>query len=233
MYFRTLRAALGAALVIALLATSGIASAHPAERSYTITFENLTDGQPFSPIVAATHRNAIQLFEVGAPASAAIEAIAENGDNSIAATALSDNKHAYDVVTDGGPVFIGGSTELDITARPGDRLSLATMLICTNDGFTGLDGVKLPNSGSVTFLLHAYDAGTEDNTEASADIVDPCSLAGPVVLAGDPNGNENDAVDTNPAAAISHHPGIMGVGDLDAADHGWNGAVAMVTITRN
>jgi len=32
----------------------------------------------------------------------------------------------------------------DITARPGDRLSLATMLICTNDGFTGLDAARLP-----------------------------------------------------------------------------------------
>jgi hypothetical protein len=233
LHFRTLRAAVGVALVIALLATSGIVSAHPAERSYTITFENLTDGQPFSPIVAATHRNATGLFHVGSAASPGIEAVAEDGNNSVAFDALSNDKHAYDVVNAGVPVMIDGSVSFDITARPGDRLSLATMLICTNDGFTGLDGVKLPKVGSATFYLNAYDAGSEDNTEASADIVDPCSGIGPFALAGDPNGNENDAVDTSPRGVITHHPGIAGGADLDADAHGWDGPVAKVTVTLN
>ena len=82
------RAALGVALGMTLLATSGVAAAHPAERSYTVTFENLTTGQPFSPIVAATHQNAIGMFGVGDLASAGLEAIAEDGDNSLMFTAV-------------------------------------------------------------------------------------------------------------------------------------------------
>jgi hypothetical protein len=75
------------------------------------------------------------------------------------------------------------------TANPGDRLSLATMLICTNDGFTGLDRAKLPIGGSEVFWTNGYDAGTENNTELSQDIVDACSALGPVTLACGPNGS--------------------------------------------
>ena len=57
------------------------------------------------------------------------------------------------------------------------------------------------------------------------------SLLGPSPLAGDPNGNENDAVDTNPTAPIGRHAGIQGTGDLLAA-HDWQGGVAAVTVMR-
>jgi hypothetical protein len=124
------------------------------------------------------------------------------------------------------------SVSFEITARPGDRLSLATMLICTNDGFVGLDRGRLPLFGSRTFWLRGYDAGSEDNTELSQDIVDPCSALGPMPLSGDPNGNEDAAVDTYPAQAVQHHPGIQGVGDLSAAAHGWDDPVVKVTVMR-
>lgn len=57
------------------------------------------------------------------------------------------------------------SVTFQIKARGGDRLSLATMLICTNDGFTGVDGVKLPEKGSLVLLTNGSDAGRENNTE--------------------------------------------------------------------
>lgn len=60
------------------------------------------------------------------------------------------------------------------------------MLICTNDGFIGLDRAELPAS-SETFTLRGYDAGSEENTEMSVDIVDGSSDLGPVALDGDPN----------------------------------------------
>jgi len=75
-----------------------------------------------------------------------------------------------------------------------------------------------------------YDAGTETNTELSADLVDPCSALGPVALDGDPNGNNNDGIDTSDP--IGFHPGIAVSGDLLEA-HGWMGPVLALTITRN
>lgn len=211
-------------------------------RIYEVTIENLTGGQPLSPAVAVTHDKAAQLFTIGKPASAAIEAIAEDGDQGVAVAALTASQDVfglvYDVVDVGEPLTPAGTVAagfddtvtFQIAARPGDRLSLATMLICTNDGFTGLRGMRLPGNGTKTKLVKAYDAGTEFNTEASEDIVDPCSGLGPVPLAGDPNGNENDAVDSD--GAILPHPGMSGgIGDL-LADHDWDGAIARVTVTR-
>ena len=86
--------------------------------------------------------------------------------------------------------------------------------------------------GTKTFWVGAYDSGTENNTEFSKDIVDSCSAAGPVPLAGDPNGNEDAAVATYPAAPISYHRGVLGIGDLTPAKHNWIGSVARITIKR-
>lgn len=98
-----------------------------------------------------------------------------------------------------------------------------------NDGFAGVDRMRLPRHGSRTAVLGTYDAGSERNTEASADIVDPCSSLGPVDLAGDTNGNNNDGIDTS--GRIRRHPGVDGtIGDLLPA-HDWELA-AVLTVRR-
>jgi hypothetical protein len=130
---------------------------------------------------------------------------------------------------------VGGFTDtvtFEISARPGDKFSLATMLICTNDGFTGLNKVRLPYHAQRVYPLRGYDAGTEDNTEMSGDIVDACSALGPLPLDGDPNGNEDAAVDTDPHHPTRPHPGIQGTGDLSVDEHGWLGPVAVVIVKR-
>jgi Spondin_N len=212
----------------------GGASADSETRTYEVTIENLTDSQPFSPPVAATHRPNVDLFTVGDNASDEIEAIAEDGNQIPAFNLLSDAQGVTDVFGDAAtpPVLRNGMLMFEIDAKPGDRLSLATMLICTNDGITGVDSVALPKNGAAVFMTAGYDAGTEDNTQNSADIVDPCSAIGPVALAGDPNGNSDAGPDTSPAQPIHHHSNIHGSGDLDPGDHGWTDPVARITVER-
>ncbi len=209
---------------------------------YKVTIHNLTDGQPFSPPVGATHRSMMSMFEVDELASMGLEAIAEDGDNSMMFMRFDMSPNATEAVDFGMPVFTNGTMDGDmlldgasfqIKARGHDRFSFASMLICTNDGFVGLDRAKLPRKGALIYLLSAYDANTEMNTQMSTDIVDACSGAGPIALPGDPNGNENDAVAMMPHKLIALHPGIMdGKGDLTVADHGWMASVAKVTINR-
>lgn len=233
--------------LITLLAAAGMVAAFavPAAASddasavstYEVTITNLAATQPISPPVVATHHPRQSLFEVGAPASAGIVAIAENGDPSVAEDALSGARNVTDVVNVGQPLTLAGTTfgdfsdsvTIEIEGLRGDVLSLAGMLICTNDGFAGGDSLTLPRRGTATYYLGAYDAGSEYNTEASLDIVDACSLLGPVVLDGDDNGNNNDGIDTTDVVAA--HPGITGIADLLLA-HNWDGAVLMVEITR-
>ena len=226
-----------AALVIAALC-SIVASPTDASDAdmYRVTLENLTSGQPLSPPVAATHRPNHVLFEVGQPVSAEAELLAENGDQQPLVQLLLGLHGVNEVVDFGAPLVPAGSSAggftdratVDIQARGGDRLSLVTMLVCTNDGLSGVDRIKLPKGGD-TYRLLGFDAGSEDNTELSGDLPDPCSALGPVVLAGDPNGNENVAVDSVPHQPVALHPGIALVGDL-GAQHAWTGPVARLTV---
>jgi hypothetical protein len=211
----------------------------PDLRTYHVTLVNLTDGQPFSPPVAATHRRGIHMFEVGGFASDELAFIAQGGDEVPMFNLFDDAPGVTEAVDVRAPLTplgkVVGSVDdnatFDITAKAGDRLSLATMLICTNDGFLGLDAVRLPNHGSRAFLINGYDAGRENNTELSPHIVDPCSALGPVPLPGD--GNLDDgAVLTDPPARIQHHPNIQGGGDLTVADHGWRDPVAVAVVSR-
>ena len=198
---------------------------------YSVTIENLS-GQPFSPPVVATHQGTLYMFNERGPASAELEAIAEDGNQIPMFNLFSNDKQVTKVIDIGTPLAPKKATTFRIMTRPGDRLSLATMMICTNDGFTGLNRVRLPQRGAKIIGIAGYDAGTEDNTELSADIVDACSALGPVSLSGDPDGNENKAVDTDPPGLIQRHPNVQGVGDLTVADHGWTDPVAKITITR-
>lgn len=240
---RRLVSALGvAALPLPVLLLGGSASAAPQTHTYEVTITNRTLGQPFSPPVVVAHDPSISLFEVGQRASAPIAAIAQAGDSAPLQQALAP------LLRPGGPVTgaITGSPSRPLLAEvgppsvqtvtvegaTGDVLSLAAMLICTNDGFTGVDSVALPEQGSVTYALGAYDAGVERNTQRSEDIVDPCSAIGPVALPGDPDGNRDDGTVLEPRPKqVRPHTTVTGRGDLDPV-HDWRGPVGVVQITR-
>jgi hypothetical protein len=203
-------------------------------RVYEVTITNLTSGQPFSPGVVATHSRRARLFRVGAFASEGIRLIAENGDPSVASDMLANQPGVHEVVATNQPIHRRGgpgpnSLTVRISASPrANFLSLALMLICTNDGFVGLNSVPLPfGFRSRTYFALGFDAGTEANDELYTSIVDACGAIGPVSVPAD---GRNDRTATH--QVIKPHRGIHGVGDLDPAQHDWKGPVAKVTIRR-
>jgi hypothetical protein len=211
-------------------------AAASAEHEYSVTIDNLTTGQPFSPGVLVTHTKEVALFRVGERASDGIRLIAEDGDQTLAAASLRSQPGVHQVVELTSPIHrVGGpgpsSARLEISAAANaNHLSLATMLICTNDGFTGLDSIKLPGGfNPETYLTAGYDAGTEANNELFPQIVDPCQVIGPQVP-GPPVPNGNGRVAT--VGVILHHPNIQGGGNLVIAQHGWMNPVARVTVMR-
>lgn len=228
-----------AALALTAVAPAGYGSGDDLD-TYRVTLENLTTGQPFSPPVAATHRKSMRMFRVGGFASDELAAIAQGGDQVPMFNLFNGSPKVTQAVDLGVPVMTNGkvvgsftdTVTFEISARDGDRLSLATMLICTNDGFLGLDSVKLPEDEAKTFMLNGYDAGRENNTQDSLHIVDPCSALGPTALPGDPDGNleSGPGVTTDPPQRIQHHPNITGVGELSVSMHGWTDPVAQVTV---
>jgi len=236
---RQLHALLAAAALVLLAAAPASAAA---QRTYEVTITNLTSGQAFTPPLIATHRGSTHLFQVGASANLGTQEIAENGNLApmIAALAADPAVSAFvaaaaPLVPDGTPHSgdFADSVTLTITAGPGAQfLSYESMLICTNDGFTGVDSLKLPNQvgASVSVTGAGYDAGTEINTEDFADIVPPCQGLIGVSSADTGTGT------TNPALAeggvIHHHAGIMGGNDLLPAVHGWIDPVVEITVKR-
>jgi Spondin_N len=239
-----LTAALGAAAVLSLGAALPAASDDGEERrTYRVTLLNLTDGQPFSPPVAATHERGIHMFQVGRLASDELAAIAQAGNQAPMFNLFKNSEGVTDAEDVGAPLtrvgkvagsFVDSAT-FDLMAEPGDRLSLATMLICTNDGFLGLDSVRLPSHGARAFLINGYDAGRESNTQDSQHLVNPCSALGPAPLPGDPDGEADSGpgISTVPRVPIHHHPNIQdGVGELTVADHGWRDPVAVAVVSR-
>ncbi len=222
-------------LLIFVLAASAVSAQNTA--TYRVTITNLTGGQPLTPPLIAVHRQSINLFEIGQPASPGIQEIAENGNLAPLVDVVSNAKHVHDFVVavagDPPPVMPGQSVTVELTSAQGAKyLSFASMLICTNDGFTGVDSVRLPKQvgDSATLYANGYDAGTEINTEDFADIVPPCpALTG--VPSSDPGtGTSNPALAEN--GVIRLHPGIVGNNDLQAGLHGWNDPVAQIVIER-
>jgi len=206
-----------------------------ATRSYEVTIYNLTGGQPFTPPLVATHKRPADVFTVGEAASLGVKEIAENGNLGPLAEALGESKHVSDVVIaleEVPPILPGASRTFSVDAGPGAKwLSWVSMLICTNDGFTGADSFRLPKRvGDQTENYTAgYDAGTEINTENYADIVPPCQGIFEVMV-------EDGSDMSDPALAeggvITHHSGIQGGDDLDAGFHGWDDPVAKIVIER-
>ena len=70
-------------LALALVGFSSTALARDGrEQRYRVTLTNLTEGQPFSPPVAATHRPGLHMFQVGHLATDQLAAIAQDGNES-------------------------------------------------------------------------------------------------------------------------------------------------------
>ncbi|MGF1599081.1 MAG: spondin domain-containing protein [Acidimicrobiales bacterium] len=207
-----------------------VSAAESATPTYTVTFRNLTDGQWLTPPNWAAHDRSVAVFERNRPASEGVRAVAENGGVPVLAAELQAavDKLGNGVSGVGATAPIGPGGEVSWTFSTDERrFSLVSMLICTNDGFGGIDATPLPkrDGRARTIPVRAYDAGTEVNTERHDDLV-PAPFCGGGGLGTD---------QSDPALAqdgvIRRHRGIRGVGDL-GPEFDWRGPVAEITIER-
>jgi len=140
-----------------------------------------------TPGAVGVHEDENPIFTEGETASAGLELLAEAGppgdlvgelrgsDNVETATAytpedtVADPNDPLGEVPGAPPIAPGGAFEFEIEARPGQRLSFASMFVPSNDVFFAPDGDGIPlfedgsPAGDVSDAVALWDAGTEPN----------------------------------------------------------------------
>ncbi len=215
-------------IVVMLIAFLTSTSAHANnQRLYEVTITNVTKAIQFTPILVATHSSDFKIFEVGKPAIPELALLAEDGNpGPLAEVALASGKvagsaNSADVLGTPPLLFPGQTVTLQVTSNRRARfLSLAAMLLPTNDSFVALNTVRLPIWGSRTYQALGYDAGSETNDEICANIPGP--------VCGGAGSSPDDAGE----GYVFISNGIHGIGDLSPATYDWRNPVAIVKVTR-
>ena len=213
------------------LALSLVASSAIAQVDYEVTITNITPGQSFTPQLVVTHPGNTILFKLGEPASAALEMLAESGDTGPLTEAL--GPVAMDITTIPGLLGPGEQVSTVVSGNPGrGYISVAAMLIPTNDTFVAMNRMKLPRSGAVQQLVPAYDAGTEYNDQNCANIPGPqCGGEGEGNSAG-PNDTDEGFVHIGNGMHELGDEDELGNRIIDPKTYDWRNSVARITVRR-
>lgn len=219
--------------VAVVLATFALMNASPgfaASPAFKVTITNLTGAQGFTPVLVASAKAGVKIFELGQPASVELQNLAESGDTSELTATLKGNPAVFDVTTGKG-VAPGASETITVrTLDAFDSVIVAAMLIPTNAGFFALNDVEGPKGNdTITLYSVAYDAGSKPDDELCANIPGPAG-----VCSGTGFVPESTDCSNSPGCVgyVFVHRGIHGIGDLDASKFDWRNPVAQIVIQR-
>ena len=199
----------------------------------TVTLTNTSSSQPMTPPVVLLHNapaadNGMRLFFPGQPAIDQLVAIAEDGNSGpmveligylVDQGRVSASAVAFADPANPGPLLPGMSATVDLDLASEDQvMSIVSMVVCTNDGFSGADSHVLSSDTTETFLAPIYDAGSETNVLSLDYWVPPCGSDANIT--DDENGS------------ITLHPGQSG-SENPVFDFAEGSRFLEVTITRN
>lgn len=142
---------------------------------YRITLTNLTENQPLAPAAVILHGADYSAWSIGEAATDGLETLAESGDPTEIIAEASSAMFAKSSETVLAP---GESLTLNVTGlwQEDLSLSLASMLVNTNDAFAGANTLALSHlrvGEQFSYIAPIYDAGTERNTETAETIPGP------------------------------------------------------------
>jgi len=148
----------------------------PTPASYQVTVINTTNNQPLSPVAVITHSSTYSAWSVGSTASTGLEQLAEGGSNSQLLASLAGIDAAS--ASGAGAIGPGASETISVTTSASSQtlITVVTMLVNTNDAFTGLRSVDvsaLAIGDTMTINARAYDAGTELDSESAGTMPGP------------------------------------------------------------
>ena len=172
------RILMGSAILAASLSFSGCGDSESSMTDlqivpkYEVSMTNLTAAQPMSPLAVVLHGSNYHMYTLGEGATVALEKLAEGGDNSVVLDGAMGTTNVDEALSSEGLLLPGAKTQVVIEGTA-SYLSIASMLVNTNDGFVGLESYHLSDLArgeSVKLSLSTYDAGTEANSESAASV---------------------------------------------------------------
>lgn len=207
----------------------------PTMNSYEFSVEvlNLTTGQPLSPPAVVIHNSGYVMFDEAQVASTGLEYLAEGGSNSQVLEGLDSNDAVLTTHAAEMPIVPGAKASYSITfdaeSLTGAYATIATMLVHTNDAFTGEKNISIADltvNQSLTVRGPVWDAGTEANTETAA------TIPGPAANGEGFNAERNDIVDR-----VVFHTGVVTADDGLATSslnqyHRFDQPASQIRITR-
>ena len=224
-----------------ILLAVAFASSTTMAQDLSITVTNLTTGLHFTPVVTAAHSGDNNLFMLGEMASPEVQAMAEGGDVSGLVSVLSGIDANVNENPAGGLLAPAMSASFELSNDEANtHLSLAAMVLPSNDGFVGLDSWEIPTEmGTYTVYLNAYDAGTEANDEVrGSGAPGEAGMPVPPPLNDSFGMNGTGVTDTESNDKVHVHRGSLGDDDMNAGAsdinnsvHRWLNPVAKLTIT--
>ncbi|MFC3032265.1 spondin domain-containing protein [Pseudoalteromonas fenneropenaei] len=213
-------------------------SSHAAELEITLT--NLTHGVYFTPLIIAAHNQDAHLYQLGEPASLALQAMAEGGD--IAPLQAELQAQNSNIVMNPAVGLLAPSKSTSamlMTDSTNQYLSLTAMLLPTNDGFVGLSAWPIPTTaGTYHIYLDGYDAGTEANNELVVAGSGASGMLGiPASPGMEPGSNGTGVTSSESNKTVHVHRGNVGdndpqggASDLHNTVHRWLNPVAKLTV---
>jgi hypothetical protein len=218
-----------------------LASSTAMAQELSITVTNLTQGLHFTPVITAAHTNEANIFIASEMASTELQAMAEGGDISGLVSMLTNADANINENPAMGLLAPAMSASFTLTNDSANtHLSLAAMVLPSNDGFVGLNGWKIPEeAGSYTVFLNAYDAGTEANNELrGSGAPGEAGMPVPPPLEALIGMNGTGVTDMESNSKVHIHRGSLGDSDMSAGTSDinnsvqrWLNPVAKLTIT--
>lgn len=209
-------------------------------QNISVELTNLTHGSYFTPLLVAAHNKHSDLFEAGESASAGLQAMAEGGDLTELISTVSNAGGNYVENPAAGLLAPGQkvSATLSTHGHHNNRLSITAMVLPSNDGFVGLDSLRIPKKpGTYTYYLNAYDAGTEANDEIINGGGAPGVAGIPAAPGGDGGTGATGVAGPDSNQSVHIHRGVLGdddlsggTSDLDRAVHRWINPVAKLVL---
>ncbi|WP_054113451.1 spondin domain-containing protein [Marinagarivorans algicola] len=194
---------------------------------YSVSLINASAGQKLSPAAVILNSEPLNLWTIGAPATKALEMLAESGSPQMLLDENPGLANATLALTSQGEI---NTATFEMMAGKPTFLSVASMPILTNDAVVSIQNVAIDGLAvGHSMMIDAYilDAGTEANTETKETVPGlGVTGAGYAAERNELTGNDQ----------VTLHPGVVSNAELSSSDlsemHRFDSGSFKVKVTR-